>query len=114
MAPLVRINRSYTVSVLVGATKSMRIPWSLPGHFALRTNMPSLLEFRHEAYPSSGSLEAKKENETNIDAISTTATKQFFLSSVPTSDHGDKPGCFIRLRIKAAQHPMRQATNLYS
>ena len=39
--PRVQINRSYPVKLLVGATKNVRIPWSLPGHFALRTNMPS-------------------------------------------------------------------------
>ena len=105
--PRVQINRSYPVKLLVGATKNVRIPWSLPGHFALRTNMPSLLEFRHDAYPNAASKGEEDYVDGENDSNGRSGTKQFFLSSDPADNHHGKPQCFIRVRVKRAQHAMR-------
>jgi hypothetical protein len=53
---------SYNVSILLGTEKCKKIPWNLPGRYCLRTNMPSLVKFRHEIF-NGGNEEDEEEGE---------------------------------------------------
>ena len=102
-----KTTQGYSVNVLLGVEKTKRIPWTLPGRFCLKTNMPELLSFRHDPFDDGREDDDTTNlNETNDTNYDNDDASEFTLET-------DQDRCYIRITLAAVQVPIQTSIKIH-